>query len=168
MYACMLSCFSHVRLSLTLWTIACQIPLSMGILQAGILEWIVMSSSRGPSPPKDQTQIYVSCFDSQVLYHQHHLVSSQYVYVIEYFTSIQFSSVALLYIFILDYFSQFYFLNQSHNFLTQCICLVTSQRTNTYGGMKRKIKFLCVKGVNDIISGMRVHQKRYFQRDLVP
>ena len=146
MYACMLSGFSRVRLFLTLWTIACQIPLSMGILQAGILEWTVMSSSRGPSPPRDQTQIsYVSCFGSQVLYHQHHLGSSQYVYVIEYFTSIQFSSVAQLYIFILDYFSQFYFLNQSHNFLTQCKCLVTSQRANTYGGMKHKmIKiFMC-------------------------
>ena len=27
---CMLSCFSHVWLSVTLWTIACQVPLSMG------------------------------------------------------------------------------------------------------------------------------------------
>ena len=26
----MLSCFSHVQLSATLWTIACQVPLSMG------------------------------------------------------------------------------------------------------------------------------------------
>ena len=133
MYTCMLSCFSHVLLFVTLWTIACQVPLSMGILQARILEWIVTSSSRGPSPPRDQTQIsYVSCFGSQVLYRQHHLGSSQYVYVIEYFTSIQFSSVALLYIFTLDYFSYFYFINQSHNFLTQCKCLVTSQRANTY------------------------------------
>ena len=28
--ACMLSCFSSVRLSATLWTIACEAPLSMG------------------------------------------------------------------------------------------------------------------------------------------
>ena len=28
--ACMLSCFSRVRLSATLWTIACEAPLSMG------------------------------------------------------------------------------------------------------------------------------------------
>ena len=27
--ACLLSCFSHVRLFVTLWTIACQVPLSM-------------------------------------------------------------------------------------------------------------------------------------------
>ena len=26
----MLSCFSHVRLFVTLWTVACQVPLSMG------------------------------------------------------------------------------------------------------------------------------------------
>ena len=28
--ACMLSCFSHVQLFATLWTLACQAPLSMG------------------------------------------------------------------------------------------------------------------------------------------
>ena len=31
----------------TLWTVAPQVPLSMGILQARILEWVVMPSSRG-------------------------------------------------------------------------------------------------------------------------
>ena len=35
---CMLSHFSHVWLFATLWTVACQAPLSMGILQARILE----------------------------------------------------------------------------------------------------------------------------------
>ena len=30
MHTCMLSCYSHVRLCVTLWTVACQIPLSMG------------------------------------------------------------------------------------------------------------------------------------------
>ena len=33
---CMLSHFSHVQLLTTLWTVACQAPLSMGILQARI------------------------------------------------------------------------------------------------------------------------------------
>ena len=33
----------------TLWTIACQAPLSMGILQARILQWVAMPSSRGSS-----------------------------------------------------------------------------------------------------------------------
>ena len=30
LYACMLSCFSHVQFCETLWTVACQAPLSMG------------------------------------------------------------------------------------------------------------------------------------------
>ena len=32
-------------------------PLSMGILQARILEWVAMLSSRGSSQPRDQTQV---------------------------------------------------------------------------------------------------------------
>ena len=36
-----------------------QVPLSMGILQARILEWVAIPSSRGSSPPRDRTQ--VSC-----------------------------------------------------------------------------------------------------------
>ena len=53
--ACMLSCFSSVQLFATLWTIARQTPLSMEILQARILEWIAMPSSRGSSQPRDRT-----------------------------------------------------------------------------------------------------------------
>ena len=41
----------------TPWTVSHQAPLSMGILQARILEWVAMSSSRGSSQPKDQTQV---------------------------------------------------------------------------------------------------------------
>ena len=41
----MLSRFSRVRLFATQWTVACQAPLSMGILQARILEWVAGSSS---------------------------------------------------------------------------------------------------------------------------
>ena len=44
---CMLSGFSRVRLFVTLWTVAHQAPLSMGIFQARILEWVAMLSSRG-------------------------------------------------------------------------------------------------------------------------
>ena len=40
-----LSHFSRVWLFATLWTVALQASLSMGILQAGILEWVAMSSS---------------------------------------------------------------------------------------------------------------------------
>ena len=45
----MLSCFSHVQLFATPWTIALQAPLSMWILQARILEWVAMPSSGGSS-----------------------------------------------------------------------------------------------------------------------
>ena len=44
----------RVQLFVTLWTVAHQAPLSMGILQARIPEWVA---------------IYVSCIDRQVLYH---------------------------------------------------------------------------------------------------
>ena len=40
---------SHVRLSATTWTAACQAPLSMRILQVRIMEWVAMPSSRGSS-----------------------------------------------------------------------------------------------------------------------
>ena len=39
------------------WTVANQAPLSMGILQARILEWVAMPSARGSSQPRDQTQV---------------------------------------------------------------------------------------------------------------
>ena len=47
---------SGVRLFVTSWTITSQAPLSMGILQARILEWVAMPSSRGSSQPRDCTQ----------------------------------------------------------------------------------------------------------------
>ena len=42
---------------MTPWTVACQTPLSMGILQATTLEWVAMPSSRGSSRPRDRTQV---------------------------------------------------------------------------------------------------------------
>ena len=42
-------CCCHVQLFATPWAVACQAPLSMGILQARILEWVVILSSRGSS-----------------------------------------------------------------------------------------------------------------------
>ena len=42
----------------------------LGILQARILKWVAMPSSRGSAQPRDQTGIsYVSCIGRQVLYH---------------------------------------------------------------------------------------------------
>ena len=56
--------------SATLWTVACQAPLSMGfsrILQTRVLEWVAISFSRGSSPLRDGT--LVSCISRQILYH---------------------------------------------------------------------------------------------------
>ena len=55
----MLSRFSSVWHFVTLWTVACQAPLSMGILQARMLEWVAIPLSRGSSWPWDGTR--VSC-----------------------------------------------------------------------------------------------------------
>ena len=41
----------RARLFATPWTVAHQAPLSMGIPQARILEWVAMPSSRGSSQP---------------------------------------------------------------------------------------------------------------------
>ena len=48
----MLRCFSRVWLFATLRTVARQAPLSVGILQARILEWVAMLSSRGSYQPQ--------------------------------------------------------------------------------------------------------------------
>ena len=65
----LLSRFSHVRLFETVWTVAHQAPLSMGILQASILEWVAVPSSRGSSQFRDQTFIsYVSCIGRWVFH----------------------------------------------------------------------------------------------------
>ena len=40
----------------TPWTVAHRAPLSMGVLQARILEWVAMPSSRGSSQLRGQTQ----------------------------------------------------------------------------------------------------------------
>ena len=45
----------------TPWTVAHRAPLSMGILQARIVEWVAMPSSRGSDQLGGQTQ--VSCIE---------------------------------------------------------------------------------------------------------
>ena len=59
MRACVLSHFSCVQLYETLRTAAHQALLSVGIIQARILEWVAMPSSRASSRPRDQT--HISC-----------------------------------------------------------------------------------------------------------
>ena len=67
-----LLCLHYVRaqMHLTLCHLMdCSPPGSSvhGILQARILEWVAISSSRGSFQPQDQT--HVSCIGKQVLYH---------------------------------------------------------------------------------------------------
>ena len=73
--ACMpIKYLSRVRLFLTLWTVARQAPLSMGILQISILEGVAVPSSRGSFQPRDWTHVsYISCVGRRVLYQQRHL-----------------------------------------------------------------------------------------------
>ena len=63
--ACMLSHFSHIWLCNAM---DCILPGSSvhGILQARILEWVAMPSSRGFSHPRNWTR--VSCFGRQVFF----------------------------------------------------------------------------------------------------
>ena len=48
----------------------------LGILQARILKWVAMLSSKESCQPRDQTHIsYVACIGTRVLYHYRHLGS---------------------------------------------------------------------------------------------
>ena len=62
---CVLSHFSRVLLLATLWTVTHQGCSVHGILQARILEWVTIPSSRGSSLPRDQTP--GSCFTGRFL-----------------------------------------------------------------------------------------------------
>ena len=67
---------------MTLWDrMDCSQPGSSvhGILQAIILEWVPISSSRGSSQPRDSTRI--SCIGRQILYHCH--LRSPEVYLLD-------------------------------------------------------------------------------------
>ena len=77
---CVWSCFSSVRLCDHM-DCSPPGPSVRGILQARILEWIAMPSSRVSSQPRDWTLIfYVSCIGSWVPYHWRYL-GSPYVYI---------------------------------------------------------------------------------------
>ena len=66
----MLVCFIHVQIFVTEWSVACQAPLFMGILQARMLEWVAMPSSKGfPDPGIEPVSLTVSGIGRQVLYH---------------------------------------------------------------------------------------------------
>ena len=70
MHACILSCFSHVQLFATLWTVACQDPLSMGFSRQEFRSGLLCHPPGESSWPRDQTQVsYVSCIGKWILYH---------------------------------------------------------------------------------------------------
>ena len=66
-------CVKLLQSCLTLWhSIDCNPPGSFvhGILQARMLEWVAMLSSRGSSRPRNQTHVsYIYCIGRQALYH---------------------------------------------------------------------------------------------------
>ena len=79
--ACVLSHFSHVWFFVTQrFKEHCPPGSSVhGILQARILEWVAMPSSRRSSWPRDWTCVSrVSCIGRRVLYHQCHLETPNY------------------------------------------------------------------------------------------
>ena len=63
MFACMPSLFSRILLFETLGTLAHQAPLSW-TLQARILEWVTMPSTRGSSKPRDHAKFPLHFFSS--------------------------------------------------------------------------------------------------------
>ena len=74
MHACVISHFSSLRLC---DSTDCNL-LVHGILQARILEWVAMPSSRGSSQPRHST--HISCIGRWVLYHLSHKQSPIWVY----------------------------------------------------------------------------------------
>ena len=77
---CALSCFSHIQLFATLWTIAHQAPLSMGFSRQE--HWSELSCP----PPGHLPNLWIEpvslvcCMGRQVLYHWCHLESSHATY----------------------------------------------------------------------------------------
>ena len=68
--ACVPSRFSRARLFAILWAVALQASSARGSLQARILEWVAMPSSRGSSPLRDRASVpHVSWIGRQLLYH---------------------------------------------------------------------------------------------------
>ena len=69
-YVCMCLVTQLYTTLSTLWTVAHQTRLSMGILQARILEGVAFPFSRGSSQPRDRTQVSALRADSLPLSHQ--------------------------------------------------------------------------------------------------
>ena len=71
-----LSRFSCVQLFVTLWTIACQAPLSMGFSRQGYWSGLPCHPPGDlPNPGIKHASLMSTCISRQVLYHQRHLWS---------------------------------------------------------------------------------------------
>ena len=67
---CMLHSFSPVQLFVTLWSVAQQAPLSMGLSRQEYWSGLPGPSSRGSSRPRDQIRVSCnSCIGRQVVYY---------------------------------------------------------------------------------------------------
>ena len=64
----MLSCFSHVQLLATLWTVARQPPRHMGFSRQGYWSGLLCRPPRDLPDPGTHGS-YISCIDRRVLYH---------------------------------------------------------------------------------------------------
>ena len=85
---CCAQLLRHVRLCATPWTAALQAPLSMGIFQARILEWVALPSSRGSSQQRDRTQVcpiagrfITSCYQGIYIYIYTYIHTYTYIYI---------------------------------------------------------------------------------------
>ena len=68
--ACVLSHFSHVQLFSTLWTVALQVPLSMGFSRQEYWSGFPFPSPGESSQPRDQTHVCLYLLHCrQILYH---------------------------------------------------------------------------------------------------
>ena len=78
-HACLhVKSFQSCSTLVTLWTIACQASLSMGLSRQEYCPGQSCTPSRGSFQPKDQICIsHVSCISRQVLYHQCYLGSPE-------------------------------------------------------------------------------------------
>ena len=67
---CVLSCFSHVQFFATLWTAACQAPLSKGFSRQEYWSGLPCPPPEDlPNPVIKPTSLYISCIGRWVLHH---------------------------------------------------------------------------------------------------
>ena len=89
--------FSSVQLCATLWSVACQAPLSMGFFRKKYWSGLLCPSPRDLPNPRDQIHVsYVCCIGRWVLYHLHHLGTCSQVERVEISRGKQAMSVSIV------------------------------------------------------------------------